>query len=114
MTSKLFTSRTLRRAMLVATLSGASLSTTACLASAAPRGGVVYVSARPPRGIVEVVSVAPSRGYVWIPGYYAWRGNAYTWIGGRWELPPRGFRRWEPARWKHTRQGWFLVEGRWR
>jgi hypothetical protein len=102
--------RALRRMLVFA----GALSLTACLGAARPRGGVVYVSARPPRGLVEVVAAAPSRAHVWVPGFYAWRGNAYAWVPGRYELPPRGLRRWEPARWRHDRRGWFFVDGRWR
>lgn len=110
MLSRAFSPRALRRLMVLA----GALSLTACLGTVPPRTGVVYVSSRPPRGVVEVIAVAPSRAHVWVPGFYAWRGNAYVWVPGRYELPPRGLRRWEPARWKHDRRGWFLVEGRWR
>jgi hypothetical protein len=26
--------------------------------------------------------------------------------------PKRGYRAWEPGRWRHGRRGWFWVEGR--
>ena len=89
-------------------------SLSACFASAGPRAGVVYTRYSPPSHVYETVGVAPGVGYVWIPGHHAWRGQDYVWVGGRYELPVRGFRRYEPGRWRHERAGWFWVEGRWR
>jgi len=79
-----------------------------------PRVGVVYAMREPPPARVEVISVAPSAAHVWIAGHWMWRGSDYEWIGGRWEQPAAGFRRWEPGRWQHDRNGWFWEEGHWR
>jgi len=97
------------------TLAATVLSLSACLAGAPPRrGAVVYVSSGPPRAIVEVRGPAPSRAHVWIPGFYAWRGAAYVWVPGHFEVPPSGFRRWQPGKWQRERGGWFYIEGYWR
>lgn len=77
--------------------------------------GVDIVVRAPPPGRVEVRGGPPGSAYVWINGHYAWQGGDYLWISGRWEAPPQPtYRRWEPGRWVHARQGWYWVEGRWR
>ncbi len=76
--------------------------------------GVAYVHMAPPAPEVEVIGVAPGAGYVWIAGHHAWRGEAYGWVPGRWELPPREHARWSTGSWHHNRNGWYWVEGRWR
>lgn len=92
-----------------------SASTTSCMASVAPRSGVVYVTQAPPRAIREARPASPGRNYVWIPGHYRYEGRAYVWVGGRWERPAfDNVRRWEPGKWRHDRNGWYWVEGRWR
>jgi hypothetical protein len=68
----------------------------------------------PPRSAREMRMARPSRNHVWISGYQRWNGNAYAWSPGRWEQPPRRRARWQSHRWKHQRNGWVLVEGRWR
>lgn len=91
-----------------------SVTSSACTAMAQPRSGVVYVRIAPPRRVVEVRSRAPGRNYVWIEGHHDWRGNAYAWVPGRWEAPSAGYRRYQRGEWKHDRNGWYWVEGRWR
>lgn len=98
--------------MLLATAGVCSLS--ACVATVRPRPGVVYARYAPPARVYESAGVAPGLGYVWIPGYHAWRGRDYVWVGGRYQLPARGYRRYEPGRWRHDRAGWYWIDGRWR
>lgn len=94
---------------------GASLVLAAALACA---GGmnldVVYAERRPPPDRVEVIGVAPSAGYVWVGGHWAWRGNDFDWIPGRWVPVERGYRHWVPGHWTQRRGRWYWVEGRWR
>ncbi|MGV3709563.1 MAG: hypothetical protein ACO1Q7_12045 [Gemmatimonas sp.] len=92
-----------------------SATTTGCVATARPRAGVVYVTDAPPRAVREVRPVSPGRAYVWIPGYYEYRGRSYVWVAGRWARPEfDNLRRWEPGRWRHDRNGSYWTEGRWR
>jgi hypothetical protein len=79
-----------------------------------PRVGVVYVAARPPVERVEVIPAAPGAEFVWIRGYWSYRGSEYAWVPGRWERPVEGRREWVPHHWEHDRNGWYLVEGHWR
>jgi hypothetical protein len=74
----------------------------------------VIIVRRPPPPVREVVIAAPGPGFVWIDGYYRGGRGDYEWVPGRWERVPPGYRRWEPARWRHARGGYFFVDGRWR
>jgi WXXGXW repeat (2 copies) len=74
----------------------------------------VIVKVAPPAAIVETRGAAPGAGYVWIGGYHNWNGNAYVWVPGRWEMPPRPHARWVAHHWVKRHGGWVLVEGRWR
>ncbi|MGH7592612.1 MAG: YXWGXW repeat-containing protein [Gemmatimonadales bacterium] len=90
------------------------LAITACGPGYGP-AGVDVVVRRPPPERVEVVGVAPGSGLAWIPGHYAWQGDDYVWLAGRWERPPQAsYRRWAPGHWVHARNGWYWVDGRWR
>jgi hypothetical protein len=85
----------------------------ATLAVSAP-AAEIFVRVAPPHDVVETRVVAPSRGHVWVAGYHRWDGNAYVWVPGRWELPPRPHARWVKHHWEHRRGGYVLVEGHWR
>ena len=75
--------------------------------------GIAYVRVAPPPPESEVIGVAPGGGYIWIAGHHAWMGDAYVWVPGRWEFPPREHARWEPGRWHRNEHGWYWVTGRW-
>jgi WXXGXW repeat (2 copies) len=74
----------------------------------------VIVKVAPPAAVVETRPVSPGPNYVWIGGYQKWDGNAYVWVPGRWDVPPRPGARWVAHRWVHRGGGWVFVEGRWR
>ena len=80
----------------------------------APPPGVAFVMREPPRMREEVIVTRPGRDYVWISGYWTWRGSDYDWVPGRWVMPPARGRAWVPAAWHHERRGWFFIEGHWR
>ena len=92
----------------------ALLTLSACASTGVAGPGVTYVRYGPPPLVREYAGVRPGAGAVWIPGYHAWRGNSYVWIGGRWAYPAVGYRRFEPGRWRHSRNGWYWSDGRWR
>ena len=73
-----------------------------------------YVAYAPPAPRYGVVGVAPGPGFVWIDGYWGWRGNSYAWIDGRWDRPPHGRRAWVRGEWRHEGHGWRFHEGHWR
>jgi hypothetical protein len=68
----------------------------------------------PPPSMVEVVTPAPVPGAVWIPGYWAFNGSAYTWFAGRWEVPPPNCRAYVAPYWAPRRHGYVYVRGYWR
>jgi len=74
----------------------------------------VIVKIRPPAAIVETPSARPGPNYAWIAGYHRWDGNAYVWVPGRWEVPPRAHARWVAHRWVRRGGGWVLVGVHWR
>ncbi len=51
----------------------------------------------PPR---DEAAPAVAFGLVWIPGYWAWDGRTYVWVGGGWGRPPRAGLSWRPATWR--------------
>jgi hypothetical protein len=74
----------------------------------------IVVRIAPPRVHVQQRGRAPSRDHVWVNGYQRWDGNAYSWNEGRWEQRPQRNSRWVQPKWRHQKDGWVLVEGRWR
>jgi len=75
----------------------------------------VQVGFGPPGFRTEVaLGNAPGPGYVWVPGYYDWAGDNYTWIQGSWILPPRPHASWVAPRYEHRRGGWYYRRGHWR
>jgi hypothetical protein len=74
----------------------------------------VIVKIAPPRAIIEKRGEAPSPEHVWIAGYHRWDGNAYVWVPGRWEKPPRPHARWIAHSWVKRNGGYVMVEGHWK
>jgi hypothetical protein len=71
----------------------------------------VHVQLAPPAPRFERVP-APRRGYVWVPGYWDWRGQRHFWVGGTWVKQRYGFN-YQPHRWVERNGGWYLDRGRW-
>jgi hypothetical protein len=76
-----------------------------------PAPQVIVMAPPPPRR--EVVYVRPSPRHVWLPGYWAWRGNRYVWIG-HYVVPPPGRRGWVEPRWERRSGTYIFIEGHWR
>ena len=93
---------------LLATVMAASLGAVAVpQASAAD----VFVRVAPPAPRVEVVP-EPRRGYVWVPGYWDYRGHRHVWVAGTWVRERRGYAYVGP-RWVEHNGGWRMERGRW-
>ena len=71
----------------------------------------VIVRVAPPAPRVEVAP-APRRGYVWVPGYWDYRGHRHVWIDGTWVRERRGYRYVGP-RWVERNGGYVIERGRW-
>jgi len=74
----------------------------------------IVVTAPPPPPQREVIYERPSGTHVWVPGYWAWRGNRHVWVSGHWTTPPRHNLVWVPARWEMRGNRYIFVEGYWR
>ena len=82
--------------------------------AAAPSPGVeIVVASAPPPPRQEVIYARPGRDYVWVNGYWSWRGGRHVWIAGHYELPPRGQRVWIEPRWERRGGSHIFIEGRW-
>jgi len=84
------------------------------LAGCAGGGYAFYATTPPPAIRVESRGIAPGPGYVWIDGYWGYRGGGYAWVSGRWERPPRPRARWMAGRWETRGGRYYYREGRWR
>jgi hypothetical protein len=51
----------------------------------------------PPRAPMEAIPPSPAPNALWIPGFWIYDGRSYTWISGRWEIPPPLARAYVPA-----------------
>jgi hypothetical protein len=74
----------------------------------------IVVKIAPPRVHVENRGRPPARGHVWIGGYQRYDNNAYAWVPGRWEAPPRPNAKWQAHHWQKRKDGYVFVEGSWR
>jgi len=82
--------------------------------SGSPVPGVeVSVVLAPPPPRREVPYARPGPDYVWINGYWAWRGGRHVWIAGYYARPPRGHRVWIEPRWERRGGNYIFIEGRW-
>jgi hypothetical protein len=62
-------------------LMGGVLSAVGC---GGPGYVAIYARTAPPPIRVESQGRPPGSGYVWINGYWGYRGNDYVWNAGRW------------------------------
>ncbi|MEZ5402475.1 MAG: hypothetical protein R2729_22560 [Bryobacteraceae bacterium] len=73
-----------------------------------------YVPYAPPPLRREYRGYAPGPGYVWVNGYWNWGARAYSWVPGRWMVPPARHTRWVPGRWVGGPRGFSFSIGFWR
>jgi len=73
-------------------------------------GAEVTSDTAPPPARIE--RVAPREGFIWAPGYWQWKGNAYYWVSGTYIFERRGAH-WIPDQWQQTGTHWQYVRGRW-
>ena len=71
----------------------------------------VVIRVAPPPVRTEIIPAA-RRGYVWVPGYWNWRGHRHVWTRGVWVRERRGYV-YQPHRWEQRGDGWYLNRGRW-
>jgi hypothetical protein len=73
----------------------------------------VIVQQAPPPIRVERRPSAPSAAHIWIDGYWNWDSQRYSWVGGRYELPPQPGALWVAARYDSDAKGYRYTPGRW-
>ena len=71
----------------------------------------VYVDIAPPAPRYEV-EPAPRTGFVWVPGFWDWRGHRHVWVKGHFERERHGMY-WHPNRWVQNDGRWSLEHGHW-
>jgi WXXGXW repeat (2 copies) len=67
----------------------------------------------PPAPIAEYIPVSPDPAFVWIGGYWGWRGG-WFWNAGHYARPPFRGAAWISGGWAHGGRGWAWHGGRWR
>ena len=97
------------RTLLVSAMIAASIGGTALPAAARPYGVTIDVAPPPPR---EEMVPAPRRGYVWVPGYWDWRGQRHVWVRGTWVRARHGYVYAHPE-WVQRDGHWVLRRGQW-
>ena len=80
-------------------------------AIALPAAAEMDVNIAPPAPRYEVAP-APRAGYLWVPGYWDWKGHRYVWVKGRFERERHG-KYWHPNRWVQHDGRWSFERGRW-
>ena len=75
---------------------------------------VQYVPPTPPPPPNETVTPSPAANAVWIPGYWSYDGNAYSWMSGHWEIPPENAHSYVAAHWESQGSGFYYVPAYWR
>ena len=102
--------------MLQRTLVLGSILTLGALAGCASRSPYYsgYGRVPPPSPRVEVYGLAPGPGYVWVGGFWDYRGNAYGWTPGYWARPPRPRAVWVPGYWQRRHGSYYYRRGYWR
>lgn len=74
-----------------------------------------YVRYAPPRPRYERYGRPPGPGYVWCDGYWDWRRDRWSWVGGSWRRPPSRGGAWVTGYWgQYGGRGYRWHPGRWR
>ena len=74
---------------------------------------VTYLPAPPPYRDEDVdVSSPPDAEHFWVPGYWAYRTQAYEWQPGYWSRVVAGWM-WIPAHYQWTPYGYVFIAGHW-
>jgi hypothetical protein len=61
----------------------------------------------------EIIEERPSSQHVWISGHWRWQDGRYSWVAGKWDVPPRPNLAWVEPRWDRKGNGYVLGGGYW-
>ena len=67
----------------------------------------------PPSPHVEKIPPSPVPNAVWVPGYWLYNYNSYTWVAGRWEIPPQYAHAYVTAHWEYRGGQYVYVPSYW-
>ncbi len=81
--------------------------------SGSSASSAISSAATPPPLPGEQQPALPEDGYLWTPGYWYWRDQAYVWIAGAWVRPPRVGVLWTPAFWSSAGNVFVFHPGYW-
>lgn len=68
----------------------------------------------PPPPNPETIPPSPAANAVWVPGFWSFDGRAYTWVTGKWEIPPPNAHAYMPAHWEYQGDRYVYVASSWR
>ena len=91
----------------------AALGTAIVATPAVAQIGVVIGREPPPPIRYERRGPLPGPGYVWVDGFWAWRGGRYVWVPGHWDRPPYAGAYWSHPHYDRYEDGWHYHEGHW-
>ena len=74
---------------------------------------VVEAAPPPPRREVIVYTERPALDYVWVNGFYDWRGDGWAWVPGHWLAPPASAVHWVSPRYVRVEEGWWYEPAHW-
>jgi hypothetical protein len=66
-----------------------------------------------PPATEEIITASPAPNALWIPGYWNFVGNGYTWTAGHWEIPPPTAHSYMAAHWEYRGRHYVFVPGYW-
>ncbi len=67
----------------------------------------------PPATPVDPVPPRPTQNAVWVPGYWIYDTRSYSWVGGRWEIPPPFAQTYVPAHSEMRNGQMVFIPGYW-
>jgi hypothetical protein len=73
----------------------------------------LYVNVGPPPAPLYEVVPAPRYGFVWVPGYWDWRGHRHVWVAGHYVRSRPGYVYHTP-RYYESGGRWYVAQGGWR
>ncbi|ASU32179.1 YXWGXW repeat-containing protein [Mucilaginibacter xinganensis] len=75
----------------------------------------ISVHINPPALPVYSQPACPVEGYLWVPGYWAWSGDAndFYWVPGVWVSPPQPGLLWTPGYWGYEGDLYVFHRGYW-
>jgi hypothetical protein len=78
-----------------------------------PQPQYILIQQAPPPVIVERRPAPPSAAHIWIDGSWNWDRQRYSWVAGRYEVPPQPDVIWVTAQYQPDAKGVRYIPGQW-